>query len=137
MLGCFFHFGNCLYKQICDVGLRQEYIDNEELRNWFKRMMALALVPVDEIENVYIHLIDEASELFETRFIVNWKNGSIIFLILDFLMVRIDQPQDFQGNPGIILKIMDQGQIIITRPIMENWEVQLTSRIRIFGGLLT
>jgi hypothetical protein len=28
-------------------------------------MLALALVPLDEIENVYIHLIDEASELFE------------------------------------------------------------------------
>jgi hypothetical protein len=44
-----------------------------------------------------------------TQFIVNWKNGSIIFLILGFLMVRMDQPLDFQGNRGIILKIMDQG----------------------------
>jgi hypothetical protein len=45
MLGCFFHYGNCLYKNLCDNGMRKDYLENEELRNWFRRLVALALVP--------------------------------------------------------------------------------------------
>ena len=54
MLGCLFHFGQALFKNLCDkCGLRQEYYDNEDLRLWFRRMQALAFVPLDKIESVY------------------------------------------------------------------------------------
>ena len=68
MLGCLFHFGQALFKNLCDkCGLRQEYYDNEALRMWFRRMQALAFVPLDKIENVYLTLVDEASVLFNDK----------------------------------------------------------------------
>ena len=57
MFGCFFHFGQCLYRKLCDFGLRVEYIENIELRGWFRCMMALAFVPLDKIEEVYMYLL--------------------------------------------------------------------------------
>ncbi len=48
MLGCLFHFGQCLFRKLCDFGLREEYIELENLRNWFKCMISLAFVPLDE-----------------------------------------------------------------------------------------
>ena len=91
MLGCFFHFGDFLYKKICDFGLRQENIDNAKLRNWFKRMLALAMVPLDEIKNVYINLIDEASELFEISIYSKLEQWIDFFSKRGFLMERMGQ----------------------------------------------
>ena len=78
-------------KKICDVGLRQENIDNAKLRNWFKRMLALAMVPLDEIKNVYINLIDEASELFEISIYSKLEQWIDFFSKRGFLMERMGQ----------------------------------------------
>jgi len=45
--------------------VQKEYVDKIKLRNWFKSMMALAFVLLKENEDVYMHLLDEASELFD------------------------------------------------------------------------
>ena len=65
ILMSYFHYGNCLYKNLCDNGMRKDYVENEELRNWFRRLVALALVPLDKIEEVLVDILDEKEELFE------------------------------------------------------------------------
>ena len=30
--GCLFHFGQTMFKKLINVGLKQEYLENEELR---------------------------------------------------------------------------------------------------------
>jgi len=67
MLGCFFHFGQAIFRRLCDVGLKQEYSENQELRNWFRCMQALAYIPLERIEDVYLHLIDESTILFKEK----------------------------------------------------------------------
>jgi hypothetical protein len=44
MLGCFFHFGNCLYKKLCDVGLRQEYIERVQFMQKLKNGQIIFLI---------------------------------------------------------------------------------------------
>ena len=43
--GCLFHFGQTLFKNLIKIGLKQEYLDNEELRNFFKRVFCWILMP--------------------------------------------------------------------------------------------
>ena len=60
MIGCFFHFGQCLYRKIVEVGLKSQYDCDSELRTWFKGMVCLALVPEDEVDAAYWLLVDES-----------------------------------------------------------------------------
>ena len=57
--GCYFHFNQALYRKCCELGLKTKYHNNEEFRTWVKMMMALPLVPMDQIEEAYIHLVDK------------------------------------------------------------------------------
>ena len=63
LIGCMFHFGHALFRNLCGFALKQEYTKNEELRSWFRRMQALAFVPLERLDD----LVDEAEELFEGK----------------------------------------------------------------------
>ncbi len=54
--GCLFHFGQTLFKNLIKIGLKQEYLDNEELRNFFKRVFCLALIPLPSVDAECIEL---------------------------------------------------------------------------------
>ena len=56
---CFFHFGQNLYRHIVSCGLKQAYSEDKELKFWVKKVTALALVPIDEVENVFCELLCE------------------------------------------------------------------------------
>jgi hypothetical protein len=48
--GCFFHFGQCLFKQIKDEAkLKTEYSQDPILRKWFKKVVSLALIPKNKV----------------------------------------------------------------------------------------
>ena len=59
LLGCHFHYGQCCFKKIIEVGLKVEYSKNEKLRFWLRKLIGLALVDLTSIEEVYCTLIDE------------------------------------------------------------------------------
>ena len=44
-LGCWFHFGHCIFRNLCDYGLRKAYCESEELKRLFKKVVALPLMP--------------------------------------------------------------------------------------------
>ncbi|KRY45231.1 hypothetical protein T03_8571, partial [Trichinella britovi] len=44
--GCFFHFCQALLRQVGRLGLRNDYINNQEVRKKVKMLMALAFLPV-------------------------------------------------------------------------------------------
>ena len=56
---CSFHFGQNLYRHIVSCGLKQAYSEDKELKFWVKKVTALALVPIDEVENVFCELLCE------------------------------------------------------------------------------
>lgn len=58
LIGCLFHFGQSLIKNLFKIpGLKKEYCrtlddgNSTPLTKWFKRVVALALVPLDDIED--------------------------------------------------------------------------------------
>ena len=58
ILGCFFHLGQSLWRKVQGVGLREAYIDDENVRKHVKMLMALAFVPIDEIYHAFGDLTD-------------------------------------------------------------------------------
>lgn len=66
--GCFFHFCQSLYKQIQQLGLSTGYLDDDEVRLACRSSMALALLPVDLVDQAYEKLKEvspqEMSEFF-------------------------------------------------------------------------
>ena len=42
--GCYFHYAQALYRKCCELGMKTMYHNDEEVRTWVKKMMALPLV---------------------------------------------------------------------------------------------
>ena len=51
ILGCFFHFGQCLYKKLVELGLKVQYSQDANLRKWVKMVISLALVPPEKVSD--------------------------------------------------------------------------------------
>uniref|UniRef100_H3A845 MULE transposase domain-containing protein n=1 Tax=Latimeria chalumnae TaxID=7897 RepID=H3A845_LATCH len=73
---CFFHLSQCVWQKVQELRLRQEYIDNEEMRTIIKMLPALAFVPPGDVtaafENIYapdnlIPLLDYFEDTFVGR----------------------------------------------------------------------
>ena len=52
-LGCFFHFGQCIWREIQSLGLQNKYINDEKFRINVKKLMGLAYVPVSDVIKAY------------------------------------------------------------------------------------
>ena len=59
ILCCFFHFGQSLFRHIVSCGLKEEYTKDCVLKTWVRKVTAIALVPLDEVENVFLELLCE------------------------------------------------------------------------------
>lgn len=81
LVGCFFHFGQALYKRLKnDCKLGKEYLTDSDLQIWFKSVLALALVPPEQVENAYAWLLnsdvinkyEKELKSFNDYFVSNW-----------------------------------------------------------------
>jgi hypothetical protein len=59
ILCCFFHFGQSLLRHVVSCWLKEAYISDPILKTWVKKVTALALVPIDQVDNVFTELLCE------------------------------------------------------------------------------
>jgi hypothetical protein len=57
-IGCYFHFSQSLWH---NFDLKNSY--EGELKLWFKRVLALALLTADEVQEMFVELMDSSPEL--------------------------------------------------------------------------
>lgn len=55
--GCFFHFSQNIWRHIQNVGLQNVYNNDEDFALNLRYLIALAFVPVDNVENAYEELV--------------------------------------------------------------------------------
>ena len=60
ILGCFFHFGQSLYRNLCLHGMKTKYMTDDALKIWFKSLIALALIPTKDIQDEFVDLLEKA-----------------------------------------------------------------------------
>ena len=55
---CFLHLGQSFYRRLCAEGLKEQYKADLELKKWIKKIICLALVPIDQVENCFMTLCE-------------------------------------------------------------------------------
>lgn len=51
-----FHFNQAIHRKITDLGLSNDYLHNESIRDQCRQLMALSLMPINEVENQFKRL---------------------------------------------------------------------------------
>ena len=46
MLGCLFHFDQCIHRKVQNIGLQQLFRDDDATKRWIRRILALPLAPL-------------------------------------------------------------------------------------------
>ena len=57
--GCFFHFGQCIWRNIQNLGFKKKYQENKPFHLKVRKLIALAFVPVLDVINAYETMIDD------------------------------------------------------------------------------
>ena len=57
-LAVFFHFGQSLYRKVVEIGLKVQYQEDENLKKYVKKIISLALVPTDKVQDVFVELCE-------------------------------------------------------------------------------
>ena len=61
IIGCWFHFGQCLFRKILEIGLKTQYGDDEELKKLVQNCISLALCHPDEVVDIFVsHVINKS-----------------------------------------------------------------------------
>ena len=87
LLGCLFHFGQCVWRHVQDNGLAKKYQEDDDFRSNIKKLIALAYLPLDDIikgfDLVAAEFDDDADDFldyFENTWIGEPKRRGTIFL---------------------------------------------------------
>lgn len=83
IVGCYFHYTQCLYRKILELGLAAPYKENggnNELRQWVRQHAALALMPLNIVRVLHEQLrlnppnynIAEFSDYFQQTWLGRW-----------------------------------------------------------------
>jgi hypothetical protein len=54
--GCFFHYNQAIYRRIQQLGLTVAYSEDEHIRSVCRQLMALPLLPLDQVEHAFYNL---------------------------------------------------------------------------------
>ncbi|CAF1484248.1 unnamed protein product [Adineta steineri] len=65
ILGCFFHFKKCIWKHICELHLKNEFLENENNRRTMKNLTALAFVPPNNVIEEFARIKENASDILD------------------------------------------------------------------------
>ena len=59
---CFFHLGQSLYRKVQSCGLQRHFWHNDSFQEEFSQILAIAFVPVDDMETAFVALFETLSE---------------------------------------------------------------------------
>jgi len=79
--GCHFHFTQCLWRKIQNVGLASVYKKNEDVQMHVRKCGAMAYLPLDKIDEAWLIIQsnapdDEKLNEFNNYFVENWLDST-------------------------------------------------------------
>ena len=89
VVGCFFHYGQCLYRKLVELGLKSQFSQDIKLKEWFATCVSLAFIPPNRVQYVFGEFIlDEADlrnypalEKFNDYMLETWVDDGALFPI--------------------------------------------------------
>ena len=84
LLGCLFHFGQCVWRHVQNNGLSKKYQEDDDFRSDIKKLIALAYLPIDDIikgfDLVAAEFDDDFLDYFKKTWIGEPKRRGKIFI---------------------------------------------------------
>ncbi|CAF3681258.1 unnamed protein product [Rotaria socialis] len=62
-VGCYFHHCQCIYRMISSLGLKTAYETLDNVRDLCMKLMAIALMPMDDIEDAFLEVSKEITQV--------------------------------------------------------------------------
>ncbi|CAM4964562.1 unnamed protein product [Rotaria socialis] len=62
-VGCYFHYCQCIYRMISSLGLKTAYETLDNVRDLCMKLMAIALMPMDDIEDAFLEVSKEITQV--------------------------------------------------------------------------
>ncbi|CAF1552573.1 unnamed protein product [Rotaria sp. Silwood1] len=67
ILGCFFHFKQCIWRNICELHLKKEFLENDISRRSMKNLAALAFIPPQNVIEEFVRIKENASDVLDGK----------------------------------------------------------------------
>ncbi|CAF4912199.1 unnamed protein product [Rotaria sp. Silwood1] len=67
ILGCFFHFKQSIWRNISELGLKKEFMENYVSRRTMKNLAALVFVPEQNVIQEFTHIKENASDVLDGK----------------------------------------------------------------------
>ncbi|CAF1265808.1 unnamed protein product [Rotaria sordida] len=108
--GCNFHYNQCLFKKIQELGLQKDYYDSSpddptSVKSLFKQTAALTFMPMSEINDLWCGIMDKfdhiphAQEFFD-YFTETWVDEGCLFPKTLWNYYNFDGPRTTNGLEG-------------------------------------
>lgn len=105
---CLFHFAQALFKHFTAPGFfKSEYNNDRKINLWFRRLFCLSLVPVDQITEEWIKVLDEKPIFVEAN-----KNKKIEEFLEYFVDTYFEGKFDMNLWNFLRLKVREQTTIL-------------------------
>jgi hypothetical protein len=77
LVGCMFHYGQCLWRKVQSLGGAEEYTAEAETRQYIRRCAALAFVPLQRLDDAWLEIQGDAPDTrlctaFSDYFVNTW-----------------------------------------------------------------
>ncbi|CAF3887522.1 unnamed protein product [Rotaria sordida] len=67
IFGCFFHFKQCIWREICELHLKKEFLENDISRRTMKNLAALVFIPPQNVIEKFVQLKKSASDVLDGK----------------------------------------------------------------------
>lgn len=79
--GCLFHYSQCIWRKVQQLGLTQAYKNDAGVRKWIRRAAALPLLPEENVHDAFINIMESApdviaAEPFHDYMVETWLDDS-------------------------------------------------------------
>ncbi|CAF3293474.1 unnamed protein product, partial [Rotaria sp. Silwood2] len=65
IFGCFFHFKQFIWRKICELHLKKEFLENDISRRAMKNLAALAFIPPQNVIEEFVELKESSSDVLD------------------------------------------------------------------------
>ncbi|CAF4536466.1 unnamed protein product, partial [Rotaria sp. Silwood2] len=67
IFGCFFHFKQCIWRHICELHLKKEFLENDVSRRTMKNLAALAFISPQNVIEEFVRIKENSSEILDGK----------------------------------------------------------------------
>ncbi|CAF3429527.1 unnamed protein product [Rotaria socialis] len=61
IFGCFFHFEQCIWRHICELHLKKEFLENDASRRTMKNLAAIPFIPPQNVIEEFVRIKENSS----------------------------------------------------------------------------